>query len=246
MPVDSIMNFMQQGAPPLLSEQIDDRNIRQGQGYSAIKNNMLMAEGKQMAIDKENEKDNLLKSFEGDFDSKEFYDEMMKVDPKMAITMREKLAKIGSEKATAATGKAVEMAKFAMQDNTEEAWNARGWPVPFEKRQDIITMGMTMQQAMSNESENYSRTTVKPSKKTLSDRKGELSKWLAENMDKKGTPEYANNMEEYQRARGADERTMMKDQIIGGYGSGGQAPAQTSNAPAKPAPDIMNKYKGAW
>jgi len=141
-----IANWMD--TPPL-SHQREDRQANLANAYSGIRNRMLEGDMREMQLSQEQEKRDLLKNFEGGFDTPEFRDAAMRVDPKMADKISQRLDKIDERQREEIGRRMTALSSKALLDDTEEKWNASNWPVPYSKRDDIITQGTTYAEALN-------------------------------------------------------------------------------------------------
>ena len=148
MPNQQILNFMNQGAPPLISEQVNARDMAMAQGYADVNSSMANTEMQRMKNDSVREQNDILKNFEGRTNTPEFESKMGAVNPDMVMKMREQASKMDKAEREKLKERFEKVSAMAVMDNTQEAWKKRGWKEPFENREQIISMGMTLNQAL--------------------------------------------------------------------------------------------------
>ena len=153
MPNQQILNFMNQGAPPLISEQVDARNMAQAQGYADVNATMAATEMQNMRNQTMRERSSVLKNFEGNTRSTEFASQMGAIDPEMLANMQNQAAKMDKREREQILYQFSEIGKRAGMANTPELWKQAGFTVPFERREEIMAKAMTMQQVLDMKGE---------------------------------------------------------------------------------------------
>lgn len=154
MPRMDIVNWMDR---PSIGDQREDRQIGMADAYSKIRSNMLQGDIADLQLQQARQKRDLLQNFEGDFDSPEFYKEAMRVDPKMAKDVGNRLSKLDEQKREALRQRMEQIGSMAMMADTPEKWKQAGIPSPWESRDQILSQVATFDQAMDISKTRYER-----------------------------------------------------------------------------------------
>lgn len=158
MPNQQILNFMNQGAPPLISEQVKARNLAQAQGYADVNSTMAATEMQGMKNAAMRERSSVLKNFEGNTRSPEFARKMNAVDPKMLADMQNQAAKMDKAEREQMLEKFSEISRIAGMSDSPNKWQQSGFSVPFQERDNIMSKAMTMQQVLDYKEDEYDRS----------------------------------------------------------------------------------------
>jgi len=132
---------------PLLSEEMEDRDLSVAQRSGNIANTFAEAEMRNMKNKARRKKTSLLENFEGRTNTPEFRDKMMSVDPDMVMKMEEGIRQMDETQRDRMKDYMGQVAARAEMAKTPQAWQEEGFAVPFEQRDRILGATLTYQQA---------------------------------------------------------------------------------------------------
>ena len=158
MPNQQILNFMNQGAAPLISEQVDARNLAQAQGYADVNSSMAGTEMQRMKNDTFRERSNVLRNFEGNTRSPGFASQMGAVDPVMLADMQNQAAKMDKAERERMQEQFSEFGRVVMMADNPTAWQQSHITVPFERREEIMAKIMSVEQILGYKGGKYEKS----------------------------------------------------------------------------------------
>jgi hypothetical protein len=145
MPNQQILNFMNQGAPPSLTQNMEARDLQLAGKAADVGGSLADMEMNQMKMDAMKQKQSLLQNFQGP----ELNKRMMAQDPELAMKMEKHMADMDEGQRKQMEDRFAKLSTFALADDTPDKWKARKWKQPFDQREQIMSMGTKFTEMLS-------------------------------------------------------------------------------------------------